>query len=80
MTPLGPKDLYIENSMSALVVSLLWFSRDLRRPDPLVLSLMIANWLLDPHAHFEPTFSTPNTFQVPVLTDIYVKTRVNRRI
>ena len=52
------------------------FSRLERSPDPLVLSLMILNWLLNPYTCFELTFSTPDTFQVPVLTEFYDKTRV----
>ena len=48
--------------------------------NPLVLSLMIANWLLNPSTRFEPTLSTPDTFQVQILTKIYDKTRVYRRI
>ena len=71
---------YIENFMTALVVSLLWSSRDLKGPDPLVLSMMIVNWLLNPCARFELTFSTPDTLRVQILTEIHDKTRVNRRI
>ena len=52
------------------------FLRLERGPDPLLLSLMIVNWLLNPSTSFEPTFSTPNTFQVQVLTEIYDKTRL----
>jgi len=37
---------------------------------------MIVNWLLSPTARFETTFSTPNTFQEQILTEIYDKTRV----
>ena len=46
--------------------------------DPLVLSPMIVNWLLNPYKYFEPTFSTSNTFQVQleILTEIYDKRRV----
>ena len=61
----------------ALVFSLLWFFLRLERcQDPLVLSPMIVNWLLDPSTRFEPTFSTPDTFQLHILTEIYDKTRV----
>ena len=56
------------------------FSRLGRGPDPLVLSPMIVNWILISSAYFEPTFSTPDTFQVPVLIEIYDKARVNWRI
>ena len=67
-----------------LVFSLLWFSRDLRKArsclNPSVLSLMIVNWLLNPSARFEPTFSTQDTFQVQILTKIYDKTRVYRKV
>ena len=66
--------------MPALVVSLHWFCQDLRGLDPLILSPMIVNWLLNPCARFEPTFSTPDTFQVQILTEIYDKTKVNMRI
>ena len=82
VTQFSPKDLcegYIENSVPALVVSLLWFSRDLRGPNLLILSPLIVNWLLNPCARFEPTFSTPDTFQVQILSEIYDKARVNRR-
>ena len=45
-----------------------------------VLSQMIVNWLLNPSARFEPTFSskisTPETFQVQIPTEIYDKTRI----
>ena len=41
---------------------------------------MIVNWLLHPSAHFEPTFSTPDFFQVHNLTEIYDKTRVHQLI
>ena len=64
--------------MPALVVSLLWL--DLGGPESLVLSPMIVNWLLNPCASFELTFSTPDTFQVQILTKMYDKTRVNKRI
>ena len=37
---------------------------------------MIVNWLLNPTARFETTFSTPHTFQERILTEIYEKTRV----
>ena len=45
------------------------FSRLERGQDPLVLSLMIVNWLLNQSTSFEPshtqpTFLTPDTFQV----------------
>ena len=56
------------------------FSRLGRGPDPLVLSPMIVNWILISSAYFEPTFSTPDTFQVPVLIEIYDKARVIWRI
>ena len=36
------------------------------------------NWLLNPSAHFESTFSTPDSFQAQILTEVYDKTRVNR--
>ena len=52
------------------------FSRLERGPEPLVLSPMIVNWLLNPTARFETTFSTPDTFQEQILTEIYDKTRV----
>ena len=52
------------------------FSRLERGPDPLVLSQMIVNWLLNPTARFEMTFSTPDTFHEQILTEIYDKTRV----
>ena len=54
------------------------FSRLERGPDPLFLtrSPMILNWVLNPHTHFEPTFSTSDTFQVQILTEIYDKRRV----
>ena len=38
------------------------------------------NWLLNPSARFEPTFSTQDTFQVQILTKIYDKTRVYRKV
>ena len=38
---------------------------------------MIVNWLLNPTARFETTFSTPDTFQEQILTELYAKTRVN---
>ena len=41
---------------------------------------MIVNWILISSAYFEPTFSTPDTFQVPVLIEIYDKARVIWRI
>ena len=53
------------------------FSRLERCPEPLVLSLMIVDWLLNPTARFETTFSTPDTFQEQILTEIYDKTRVH---
>ena len=46
------------------------FSRLERGPDPLVLSLMIVIWRLNPSTRFELTFSTPDTFQLQVLTEI----------
>ena len=52
------------------------FSRLERGPEPLILSPMIVNWLLNPTARFETTFSTPDTFQEQILTEIYDKTRV----
>ena len=52
------------------------FSRLERGPEPLVLCPMIVNWLLNPTARFETTFSTPDTFQEQILTEIYDKTRV----
>ena len=61
----------------ALVFYLLWFSQD---QNPLVLNLRIVNWLLNPSTLFEPTSSTPNTFQVQILSEIYDKTRVCIRI
>ena len=48
----------------------------LRGPDPLVLSQMIVNWAVNPSACFGTTFSTPYTFQVQTLTEIYDKIRV----
>ena len=39
------------------------FSRLERGPEPLVLCPMIVNWLLNPTAYFETTFSSPDTFQ-----------------
>ena len=45
-------------------------------PDLLVLSPTIVNWLLNPYTHFEPTFSTSDTFQVQISTEIYDKRRV----
>ena len=60
--------------MPALNVSLLWFSRELREGQTLVLSLMIVNWLLNPSAHFGPTFSTQDTFEVQIRTEIYDET------
>ena len=51
-----------------------------RGPDPLVLSLMIVNWFLNPIALFGPTFSNPDTFQEQVLIEIYDKTRVYWRM
>ena len=75
---------YIENSMPSVPCTgfffALFFSRLERGPDPLVLSPMIVNWLLISSAYFEPTFSTPDTFQVPVLIEIYDKARVIWRI
>ena len=61
------------------------FSRVERGPDPLVLSPMIVNWLLNPSARFgagkfRPTFSTQDTFEVQILTEMYDKTWVYRRI
>ena len=64
----------------ALVFCLLWFSRDLRKAQTfLFLSPMIEKWLLNPSTRFEPTFSSPDTFQVQILTKIYDKTRVYMR-
>ena len=51
-------------------------SRLERGPEPRVLSPKIANWLLNPTARFETTFSTPDTFQEQILTEIDDKTRV----
>ena len=65
--------------MPALVISLLWFSLNLRGPDPLVLSPMIAYWLLNPCTGFERAFSIPNAFQEQILSESYDKTRVNKR-
>ena len=55
------------------------FSRLERGPEPLILSPKIVNWLLNPTARFETTFSTPDTFQEQILTEIYDKTRVHCR-
>ena len=52
------------------------FSRLERGQYLLVLSPMIVNWLLSPYTHFEPTFSTSDTFQVQILTEINTKKRV----
>ena len=52
------------------------FSRLEKGPNPLVLSPRIVNWVLNPSTHFEPTFSTPDTFQVQILSKIYDKSRV----
>ena len=46
---------------------------------------MIVNWLLNPSARFgagkfRPTFSTQDTFEVQILTEMYDKTWVYRRI
>ena len=53
------------------------FSRVERGPDPLVLSQMIVNWAVNPSACFGTTFSTPYTFQVQTLTEIYDKIRIH---
>ena len=52
------------------------FSRLEKGPNPLLLSQMIVNWLMNPSTRFEPTFSTPETFQLHILTKIYEQTRV----
>ena len=52
------------------------FSRLERGPEPLVLCPMIVNWLVNPTARFETTFSTPDTFQEQILTEIYDQRRV----
>ena len=40
-----------------------------------MLCPMIVNWLLNPTSRFETTFSTPDTFQEQILTEIYDKIR-----
>ena len=72
--------MYIENSIPCTdCFFTLVFSRLVRGPETLVLRPMIVSWLLNPTARFETTFSTPDTFQEQVLTEIYDKTRVYRR-
>ena len=76
---LRPEDLcwvYTENSMPCSdCFFALVFSRLERGPEPLVLCPMIVNWLLNPTSRFETTFSTPDTFQEQILTEIYDKIR-----
>ena len=76
--------MYIENSMLCTgfffaLVSLV-FSRLEKDRNPIVSCPMIVNWFMNPSSRFVPTFSTPDTFQVQTLTEIYDKTRVYRRI
>ena len=75
--PLSPLPGQAEIPCLALVLVFdLVFSRLEKGPNPLVLSLRIVNWLLNPSTRFEPTFSTPDTFQVQILSKVYDKTRV----
>ena len=69
--------MYIENSILCTDRFFAFvFSRLERGPKFLVLCTMIVNWLLNPTARFETTFSIPDTFQERILTEIYDKTRV----
>ena len=81
MTPSSPRRSVLSVSMLCTdCFFALVFSRLEKGPNPLVLSLTIVKWLLNPSTRFEPTFSTPDTFQVQILTKIYDKTRVYMRI